>query len=58
MPASLDLPSQFDGVGLQSLLRDADEKMPGSRASITADLIAFCRSKDMSVYTEMGETLN
>jgi len=47
LAASLDLPPQFGGVGLQSLIRAADEELLGSWAAVTADLITFCKSKGL-----------
>ena len=58
LAASLDLPPQFGGVGLQSLIRAADEELLGSWASITSDLITFFRSKDMPVYTKLADALD
>ena len=58
LAASLDLPPQFGGVGLQSLIRAADEELLGSWASITSHLISFFRSKDMPVYTKLADTLD
>jgi hypothetical protein len=55
--ASLDLPPQFGGVGLQSRIRAADEELLGSWASITSDLISF-RSKDSPVYTRLADALD
>ncbi len=43
---------------MQSLMRAADEELLGSWASITADLIAFCRSKNQSVYTKIADALD
>ena len=54
---SVDLPPQFGGVGLQSLIRAADEEMIGSWASITADLITYFRAKSLPVYDELAEAL-
>ena len=56
--ASLDLPPQFKGVGLQSLIRAADEKLLGSWASITSDMITFLRSNDLPVYNKLADTLD
>jgi hypothetical protein len=58
LAASLDLPSQFGGVGLQSLMRAADEELLGSWASITSDLITFFISKDLLVYSKLAEALD
>jgi hypothetical protein len=58
MASSLDLPPQFGGVGLHSLIRAADEELTGSWASITTDLINFYRSKQLSAYTKMVEALD
>ncbi len=58
LAASLDLPPQFGGVGLQSLMRAADEELLGSWASITADLITFCRSKGLSAYARIADALD
>jgi hypothetical protein len=55
---SLDLPPQFGGVGLQSLIRAADEEMIGSWASITADLITYFRAKNLPVYDELANALD
>jgi hypothetical protein len=44
LAASLDPPPpppQFGGVGLQTLIRIAEEELLGSWASITSDLISF-----------------
>jgi hypothetical protein len=57
MSASLDLPRQFGGVGLQSLVRAADEEIMRLWASITSDLIKFFKSKDLTIYTELADTL-
>jgi hypothetical protein len=57
LSSSLDLPPQFGGVGLQSLVRAVDEELLGSWASITTDLIKFFRSKDLNVYTILAEAL-
>jgi hypothetical protein len=38
---SLDLPPQFGGVGLQSLMRASDKELLGSWTTVTADLINF-----------------
>ncbi len=45
-------------MGLQSLVRVADEELLGSWASITADLISFCRSKGRGVYSEIADALD
>ena len=58
LAASLDLPPQFGGVGLHSLIRVADEELLGSWASTKADLIAFCRSKELSVYAKKIDALD
>ena len=55
---SLDIPPQFGGVGLQSLIRVADEELLGSWASITSDLISFFRSNDSPVYTRLVDALD
>jgi hypothetical protein len=39
-------------------MRAADEELLGSWASITADLIAFCRSKNQSVCTKIADVLD
>jgi hypothetical protein len=44
-------------VGLQSLVRETDEELLGSWASITADLIKFFNSKDLHVYSKLVEAL-
>ena len=49
LSASLDLPFEFFGIGMQSFIKAADEKLLGSWASITAILIVFLRSKGLSV---------
>ncbi len=49
LAAELDLPPQFGGVGLQSLIRAADEKLLGSWASVSADVIAYFRTKNLLV---------
>ena len=51
LATSLDLPPQFGGVGLQSLIRTSDEELFGSWAAVTTDLINFCRSKGLSTYS-------
>ncbi len=58
MPASLDLPPQFGDVGLQSMIRAADEELLGSWASITSDMITFFRSKDLPVYAKLANALD
>jgi len=54
----LDLPPQFGGVGLQSLIRAANEKLLGSWASVSVDLISFFRSKDLTVYDNLANALD
>jgi hypothetical protein len=54
----LDFPPQFGGVGLQSLMRVVDEELLGSWASITADLITFCRFKGLSSYSKIADALD
>ncbi len=39
LSTSLDLPPQFGGIGMQSLIRAADEEYLGSWAAVTANLI-------------------
>jgi len=58
LAASLDLPPQFGGVGLQSLIRAADEELLGSWAAVTADLIAFFRSKNQDVFDKLADALD
>jgi hypothetical protein len=58
LAASLDLPPQFGGVGLQSLVRAADEELLGSWASVTGNLIAFFRSKGLTVYDKLADALD
>ena len=58
LAASLDLPPQFGGIGLQSLIRADDEELFGSWASITSDLISFFRSRDSPVYTRLAGALD
>ena len=58
LTASLDLPPQFGGVGLQFLIRVVDEELLGSWASITSDLITFFRSKDTPVYSRLAYAVN
>ena len=41
LAASLELPPQFGGVGMQSLMRIADEELLWPWASIIAELITF-----------------
>ena len=57
LASSLDLP-QFGGVGLQSLMRAADAELLGLWASITFDLVTFCQSKGMSVYSRIANALD
>ncbi len=45
-------------MGLQSLIRAADEELLGSWASVTSDLITFFRSKDLMVYTKLADALD
>jgi hypothetical protein len=45
-------------VGLQSLIRVADEELLGPWASITSDLINFLRSKGIPVYTKLADALD
>jgi len=57
--SSLDLlPPQFGGIGMQSLIRAADEELLGSWASLTANLIVFLRSKSLSVYDKQADALD
>jgi len=58
MTTSLDLPPQFGRVGLQSLVRAADEEMLGSWASISSDLITYFKSKNLPVYDSLVEALD
>jgi hypothetical protein len=58
LASSLDLPPQFGGVGLQSLIRGADEELLGSWASITSDHITFFRSEVLPVYTKLADALD
>jgi len=58
LATSLDLPPQLGGVGLQSLMRAAYEELLGSRATVTADLISFFRSKCVSVYNQLEDALD
>jgi hypothetical protein len=51
LAASLDLPPQFGGVGLQSLIRPVDKELLGSWATITVDFITFCISKGLFAYS-------
>jgi hypothetical protein len=44
-------------VGLQSLIRAADEELLGSWASVSADLIPFFRFKDLTVYDKLADAL-
>jgi len=48
---------RFGGVGHQSLIRDSGKELLGSLASITADLIKFLRSKDLSVYSSLADAM-
>ena len=43
---------------MQSLVRAADEELLGSWAAVTADLITFCRSKGLSVYSQIADALD
>ena len=47
LSSSLDLPLEFGGVGLQSLVRAADDELLGSWASVTTNLIALFRSNGL-----------
>ena len=58
LAASMDLPPQFGGVGLQSLIRVADEELLGSWVAVTADLINFCRSRGLSAYSQIDDALD
>ena len=58
LAASLDLPPQFGGLGLQSLIRVANEEWLGSWASVTTNLIAFFRSKGLTVYDKLADALD
>ena len=58
LAASLDLPPQFEGMGLQSLIRAAYEELLGSWASVTANLITFSRSKGLSVHDKLADALD
>ena len=55
---SLDLPPHFGGVGLQSLIRAADEELLGSWVIVTADLITLCRSNGLSTYSHIVDALD
>ena len=58
LAASIDLPPQFGGAGLQSLIRTADEEIIGSWAAYTADLITLYRSKGLSAYSHIVDALD
>ena len=58
LATSLDLPPQFGVVGLQSLIRVANEELLGSWTSVTANLIAFFRSKNLNVHDKMAHALD
>ena len=58
LSASLDLPTQFGGIGMQSLIRAVDEELPGSWASVTTILVVFLRSKSLSVYDKLSDALD
>ena len=58
LSASVDLPPQFGGVGLQFIVRVDDEKLLGSWASVTTDIIAFFRSKGLQVYDNLANALD
>jgi len=45
-------------VGLQSLIRAADEELLGSWASVSADLVSFFRSKGLTVYDKLANALD
>jgi hypothetical protein len=56
--ATLDLPPQFGGVGLQSFIRVAYKELMGSWALFIANLISFLRSKGLSVYDRLAYALD
>ena len=58
LAASLDLPPQFGGIGLQSLIRATDEELLGSCVAVTADLNNSCRSKGISAYSQIADALD
>jgi hypothetical protein len=58
LSTSLDLAPQLGGIGMQSLIRDVDEELLGSRASMAANLIVFLRSKSLSVYDKLAGALD
>jgi hypothetical protein len=58
LEASLDLPPQFKGEGLQSLIRAAYEELLGSWASMTTNLLSFFRSKGLNVYDKLVDALD
>jgi len=58
LTASLVLPPQFGGVGLQSLIRAFEEDLLGSWTAHTSDLITFFRSKGVTIYSQLSNALN
>jgi len=51
-------PTTFVGVGLQSLIKAADEELLGSWAAVPSDLITFLMSKGMPVYSQPANALD
>jgi hypothetical protein len=45
-------------VGLQTLIRDGDEKLMGTWASATVNLISFLRSEGLTVYDRLAYALD
>ena len=58
LSASLDLPPQFGGIGMQSLIRAADEEYLGSWAAVTANLTSFLRARGLDVYDKMANAMD
>ncbi len=52
----LDLPADFKGAGLHSLVNSADEEFLGSFASISFALISISRQTNMPVYPWIADS--
>ena len=55
---TFDLPPQFGGVGLHTLIRVVDEEVLGSWASVTANLVSFLRSKGNVVHDKLADAID
>jgi hypothetical protein len=55
LSASLDQNLQFGGIGMQSLIKAADEELLGACVLVSANLIVFLRTKGLSGYDRLGD---